>query len=327
MSYRLVKGTYMVVGGQPDGDSIRFRPDNEALLKKFPQGDAQITKSGKLKGSAQLRMEGLDSLELHYTTPADHQEPVAARRARDFLLLDLLGFQDVQFDSNETATSAVPPTVNGYLLTNGLDNAQNRRPVSFLFTGSTGRADGANVFVTANMLSASINARLLSAGEAYSLFYNDLPAVLRDFLGGLSTQARADNQGLWPSDKSLTGIQVSSRDALKKYVFFPKLYRRLKDYFVKTSASSLKGFDAWIRADPLNRDDTVWIEPLREMGNLHNTYKIAGARIKMLYRPEELVFQSQGALVAPVGQGVKNKLEGRLTQWPVPREDSVVADA
>jgi hypothetical protein len=59
MLYRLVKGEYVAVGGQPDGDSIRFRPDNVALLTGFPQGDAKISMTGPTKGSAQLRMEGV----------------------------------------------------------------------------------------------------------------------------------------------------------------------------------------------------------------------------------------------------------------------------
>ena len=302
MSYRLVKGEYAGIGGQPDGDSIRFRPDNEDLLKNFPQGDAEITKSGPTQGTCQLRFEGVDALELHYTTPADHQEINAARRVRDFLLLDLLTFDDVQFNTNETVTSSVPPAIPGYILTNGLDNAQNRRPVSFLFTGAPPEPDGSNVFVEAPMLTDSVNARLLSAGEAYPLFYNNLPAVLRDFLTNLATQARSSDGGLglWSADKSLQGIEAHAKDDLQEYVFFPKLYRRLKDYFQQTGADSLSGFDSWIRADPINRDDSVWIDPLRELRHLHSTYEVSNSNIKMLYRPEDLVFQSQSSLlVAP----------------------------
>src|SRR5436309_2720540 len=123
MSYRLVKGAFVTVGSQPDGDSVHFRPDNPDLLKNLPvgtnkEGDARIS----TKGESQLRMEGVDALELHFTTIADHQEINAARRARDVLLLTLLGFGEVQFNPNETATSSVPPAVPGYILTNGLDN-------------------------------------------------------------------------------------------------------------------------------------------------------------------------------------------------------------
>lgn len=295
MPYRLIKGEYQVVGAQPDGDSVRFRPTNPDLLKGFPQGDAEITKSGATKGTCQLRMEGLDALELHFTTPADHQEIKAALRARKVLLMDLLGFQDVQFNANETATSSVPQTISGYILTNGLDNKRNKRPVAFLSTGSTTRADGANVFVTASMLTDSINARLLAAGEVYPLYYDNLPADLRDALTKLAVQARAKGKGLWPADKSLKGIKATSKEDLKKYVFFPKLYRRLKDYFVKTGNTSLSGFDAWVRSDPTKkRDDMVWITPLMELGNLHNVYKVTGNRIKVLYQQEELVFKSEG---------------------------------
>jgi hypothetical protein len=300
MPYRLVKGDFQVVGGQPDGDSVRFRPNSADLLKGFPQGDAKISGSGPTKGTSQLRMEGLDALELHYLTPADHQEIKAARRARKVLLLDLLSFADVQFNANETATSSVPATIGGYILTNGLDSKQSRRPISFLFTGSTSRQDGSSVFVTTEMLVDSMNARLVAAGEAYPLYYNNLPADLRGFMTGLVAQARTDELGLWPIDKSLKGIKATSQEQLKKYAFFPKLYRRLKDYFEQTAANSLAGFDAWVRSDPTHRDDTVWISPIQELRHLHSTFKVSGAKIKMLYRPEELVFLSQGSMVGPI---------------------------
>jgi hypothetical protein len=206
----------------------------------------------------------------------------------------------VQFNESETATSSEPPAVRGYIFTNGLDNKRNRRPVAFLFAGTINRKDGSSVFVTPSMLPDSVNARLLVAGEAYPLFYNNLPTSLRDYLTEVSGKARSDGEGIWPADKSLKGIKATSKDDLMKHVFFPKLYRRLKDYFEQTNANSLAGFDSWVREDPLNRDDSVWISPLRELGNLHNTYKVAGGKIKMLFLPEELVFQSVGSLVTPV---------------------------
>ncbi len=290
MPYRIVKGEYEVKGAQPDGDSVHFRPTNPEFLKGFPQGDAKISKT---KGTCQLRMEGLDALELHFLTPADHQEIVAARRARDTLLFNILGFQDVQFNANETATSSVPQTISGYILTNGLDNGLNRRPVAFLFTGATKRVDGSDVFVTQSMLTDSVNAKLLAAGEAYPLYYDNLPAILRSFLTGIAAPARADGLGLWPADKSLKGIKATSNEDLKKHVYFPKLYRRLKDYFVKTGATSLSGFDAWVRADP-KKDDVVFILSIQELRHLHSTYKVSGQRIKMLFPPEDLVFKSVG---------------------------------
>jgi hypothetical protein len=205
----------------------------------------------------------------------------------------------LQFSPNETAQTSTPQTISGYILTNGLDNSRNLRPVAFLFKGSTNRVDGTDVFVTSSMLPDSVNARLLAAGEAFPLYYDNLPAVLRDSLTLIAAQARADNKGMWPADKSLKGIKATSNEDLKKHVFFPKLYRRLKDYFVKTGATSLSGFDAWIRADPKNRDDAVWISSIRELRHLHSTYKVSGNRIKMLFQPEDLVFQSAGSTVAP----------------------------
>jgi hypothetical protein len=62
MPFTLIKGTFHVVGYQPDGDSIRFQADqreNWGLLK----GSAVKLNA---RGHAQLRLEAIDTLETHY---------------------------------------------------------------------------------------------------------------------------------------------------------------------------------------------------------------------------------------------------------------------
>jgi hypothetical protein len=36
VSYTLIKGSYRVVGFQPDGDSVRFVPEDAALVNSLP---------------------------------------------------------------------------------------------------------------------------------------------------------------------------------------------------------------------------------------------------------------------------------------------------
>ena len=68
MAMFLIAGRFRITGAQPDGDSIRFAPNDPA------QWDL-ITGPNKVKrnasGAAQLRMDAIDTLETHYGESAD----------------------------------------------------------------------------------------------------------------------------------------------------------------------------------------------------------------------------------------------------------------
>ena len=89
----------MVVGKQPDGDSIRFVPDTPDLLEDLRRG-WRVRRSSD--GSVQLRLEGIDAPETHYGALA---QPLGAR-ARD-ALLELCGFSEIRRDEEEVV-SATP---------------------------------------------------------------------------------------------------------------------------------------------------------------------------------------------------------------------------
>ena len=52
-----LRGELVVVGKQPDGDSIRFVPDSPALLRRLRRADRVRVSSD---GSVQLRLDGID---------------------------------------------------------------------------------------------------------------------------------------------------------------------------------------------------------------------------------------------------------------------------
>jgi endonuclease YncB( thermonuclease family) len=62
MPMTLIKGEYRVVGAAPDGDSIRFYPDAADAWER-----AGLNVRPNAAGGAQLRLEGIDALETHYT--------------------------------------------------------------------------------------------------------------------------------------------------------------------------------------------------------------------------------------------------------------------
>src|SRR4051794_40153178 len=133
MSLYLVKGQYRIVGSQPDGDSVHFFPDDPAA---FTAVHLNAHLGGG--GAAQLRLDGIDALETHYTPPAHgghslHQ-PLELAHAAGARLLQLLGFTDVARDG-ETVTAAIPQAIPGYILTRFAD--KYGRPVALAFAGTT----------------------------------------------------------------------------------------------------------------------------------------------------------------------------------------------
>ena len=57
-------GTFRILSTEPDGDSIRFYPDDPAAWAPVPGPNAVRTNAG---GGAQLRLDGIDALETHYS--------------------------------------------------------------------------------------------------------------------------------------------------------------------------------------------------------------------------------------------------------------------
>jgi hypothetical protein len=80
MPFFVIKGAFHVVGYSPDGDSIRFRADDEANWAKL--AGPRVTLNAKRH--AQLRLDAIDTLETHFRNT--HQPLTLATKALDFLL-------------------------------------------------------------------------------------------------------------------------------------------------------------------------------------------------------------------------------------------------
>lgn len=265
MPYRVIKGEYVLAytdaggrirGGEPDGDSVWFRPARGA--RSFaglpgPDGrprDVDLNKAG----CAQLRFEGIDALELHYPG-RHHQKSPECVTARDHLL-DAIGFGPRQFATPTAGTIAVrvaaaaaPHPVPGYVLCRVVDRYQ--RPVSFAFAGTTTQRDGSDVHMNAADFGRSINAVAAREGNAYPAFYETLPWDIRNSIAQAAAAARAVPKGIWSVDTSATGTDVGSLAKLERAAIWPKLYRRLASYY-DAGATGLGGFLAWLR-DPQHR--------------------------------------------------------------------------
>ncbi len=211
--------------------------------------------------------------------------------ARD-KLLGALGFSNIVFFSDlpNKVQSADQDSLRGHVLSNGID--ANGRMIGFVYPGEPTQPDGADVFLDVALLDASLNAGLLAAGHAYPAFYATLPAALRTHLAGLSRAAREHQPALelWARSTADPNGAATIADlaALEQLVLWPKLFRRIVPYFA-AGFTNFDGFDAWLRAGPVDRDDGVFLLDRLEVGNLHDVITAAGNTIQMTVWPEDLI--------------------------------------
>ncbi|MFE2124543.1 hypothetical protein ACFW9U_28325 [Rhodococcus aetherivorans] len=298
--YTLIMGAFYILypdrpsqGPEPDGDTINFLPDNDDLIWALARFSGARPERRHL-GTYGLRFEGIDALETHFL--GRHQNLEFANRARD-RMLGLMGFGDVEFLPNNPnkIKAAEHHPVRGFVCANGIES--NGRVLGLVHPGEPPQQngpppDGQGVFVTEDLLDLSVNARLVHEGLAYAELYGTMPIDLADHLKATVADTRVAGKGLWPyeSVNMDTAATIGSLADLSELVMFPKLYRRLVSYFLANPGNDLGGFDAWVRADPIRRDDRV-ILPNRELGNLHDIYALDGNTLQLRVRPEELLFQ------------------------------------
>ena len=278
-------GTYRIVGTQPDGDSIRFYPDDPALWARVPGPTAVRTNAG---GGAQLRLDAIDALETHYSPGGGaslHQPLEFAHAARDELLRRL-GFREVKREG-ETVTGDAADEVAGFVLTRGAD--RYGRCVALAGGGDAPAASGTSTNVGVTLLRRTANHRLIVQGLAYPTFYLKLYPDLRAELAAQTAKARSAGTGLWAQDATETGVSVTGVETLTdEAVILPKLFRRLADYLhLGGGDPSLDGFLAYLA----QRDDRVLILSAGHYTSFDTVVAVSGRKVRLTSPPEDLVFQ------------------------------------
>ncbi len=250
MAFIWIRGRLAVVGYQPDGDSVRFIPDDLATVRKLQDGD-KVEPSEK-DGSIQLRLDAIDAPETHYE---DQAQPLATP-ARDTLVA-AAGFSGVQYDDG-TVTASTPETVPAAICASLVE--VNGRPVSLLVTGDTmtSHADGDEVD-PATVVDASVNAVQTSNGRAYLTLYTSTPAAVRTRFTELA-QAAMGAGSVWAADRS-GGFTVTRQSDIGPdgALILPKLFRRGTDYL---KADTKQTFLDWLTAQGAD-DDPVEVDGRR----------------------------------------------------------------
>jgi hypothetical protein len=277
-------GTYRIVASEPDGDSIRFYPDDPAQWERVPGTHAVQTNA---TGGAQIRLDGIDALETHYSPRGSgplHQPLQLAHQAGDELLR-WLGFRGVQRDGEEV-TAATPDRLPGFLLTRGAD--LYGRCVALAGRGDPPGRSGAQVNVNLTLLRRTANHRLMATGLAYPTFYLKLFPDLRRELAKQAQQARPKT-GVWALDRTQKGIEVKSLETLTDdAVIMPKLFRRLVDYLTLNDDDPvLTGFPAYLA----QREDRVFILSTGHYTGFDYVVEVKKQIVRLTTAPEDLVFQ------------------------------------
>lgn len=251
--YTIVHGKFVIIGFEPDGDSVRFIPDNPATLQNLP-GSRHIRFSHH-DGSVQLRFEGIDAPELHYGTSA---QPMG-ETARNALLKEM-GFEGVTFGNPAKptlVTGAAKDTIRGAILTQGADPFG--RPISYVFLDQAIwdlhlPEDEGWVFVDDRILHQCINIRLVAQGMAYYLGYTSTPEAHRTIFANTAISARGDRLGIWAMDTTADFVpeQAAVIDSIAKQLIFPKFFRRCIDY----EKAVRKGFQGNLKDWLISTEDT-----------------------------------------------------------------------
>jgi hypothetical protein len=287
MPLSVIAGTYKITGASPDGDSIRFYPDDPTVWAK-----QNIAAKPNAHGGVQLRLDAIDDLETHYTPPsAAHvwRQPTEYGAGAAARLLEILGFADVVRDDRGYVTSSDPAELPGYILTRLADTYG--RAVSLAYAGSRpGRigSDG-TAYVDLPELKRSVNFQLLAEGWVYPTFYSKLYVDFRNAMVDATVAARAAGLGLWPEDATLAGFSLTSGDQLTdSLIILPKLFRRLAEYFTDISGTiALSGFPQFLSSHP---DDALYTVPAGQATNLDTLVECKSPKLRLTVPPEQIVF-------------------------------------
>lgn len=270
MSFVVLKGRFAPQFGQPDGDSVRFIPDDPAPLFRLRRRGPP-PKVNKENGSVQLRYEGIDCLEKRAIQP----------------------FSNDATSSNLNLVAPQGADSRGYICTNQLD--PNGRPVCFVFTGETSIADGSRFHLDTQAISTSINAIQLERGHAYPLFYDTLYADLRLHLVSRTKDARQNGRGVWPADHTNSGFAWNSNLSAIPPIF-PKLWRRLDTYIRDETffspADPIANFKSYMES---LGEERVFIAGQERFTGFDDLVVTEGATIRLAADPMDMIVISEPA--------------------------------
>ncbi len=272
--YLVLKGKFVIVGKEPDADSIRFIADNLDLYEELHR-NYRIQPSRD--GSVQLRFEGIDATEVHYGSAA---QPLGTE-ARD-QLLSWMGFENIEYKGNRVQSSE-PEAISGVILTQAAD--ANGRPISYVLLEAEAKRlqDGDWTKVDTTLLKKTLNFKLLTQGLVYYTVYTSMHSSHRKLLRETALAARKANRGVWKVDETNEFVLIDKNSIIAPdgQVILPKLFRRCIDYLKSVDGGFSGNLQDWlisVSQGSRNENDRVLIRDSIEV-NLSDLIAQRNSRI------------------------------------------------
>ena len=268
MDYYLLKGNFHVVRYSPDGDSLMFEANRKTNWNKITTFHRELfdqkLKDGK--GVVQLRLQGIDALETHYSPRklfppkgksgkksskaeapkiGKFRQPAKYGDMATEKMLSMFGVESMKWRTFGSATyiseievkkgkktktykTKNSDPLQGYVIVNDMD--RKGRPISWVFAGTTKVRDGARLTTSqvGKMLKQSANYKLVSNGLVYPYFFFTLAAKLRNILMHAVLNAQRQKMNIWSEDETATGLKMNKFTQITDHhLIFPYLFRRL----------------------------------------------------------------------------------------------------
>ncbi len=281
MPFKVIKGTFHLVGYSPDGDSIRFKASDQSKWASLTGGKVKLNS----RNHAQLRIEAIDTLETHYEK--QHQPIEFADQAAS-QLFKLLGIKNVVWNPSRSQVTSAEDGVDGYIISRMAE--KYGRPVSFVFAGSHDFVDGQDIYLDKAIARKSVNFKLLTKGMAYPTFYDGMFYDLRELFAQGTSKARVAKLGVWSKDMTNKYFKVDNLlDITEAHVILPKLFRRMTAYIKMNGGFNPVDFVSSLSLVP----EKVLILSILHFTHFDNLISVNDdGQIRLDYQPEDIVFLS-----------------------------------
>jgi hypothetical protein len=289
-----LEGCWVVLDHAPDGDSVRFVPD-----QPIPVSQSMPRLRWSKDGALSVRLLGVDAPEIHYRRrgqPLWRQPPPWGERAAQ-ALLNFLGFPELQRNLAGRVVGAEPQACRGTLGILRVD--RYGRALALALRGEQGLTleDYGTRDVSLaweDLWEVSANRELLQQGHVYPLVHKDFPVNWRVSLSTSVQMARMQGKGVWRVDRTHCGVPLldaqTLRDTLESAcLIWPFLFRRLVD--IETCFRHASSSKAWLSR--LNRHTgLVSLSSVSGTVPFLDLISFTDGKLQLLVPPEEIVIHS-----------------------------------
>jgi len=297
--YRIVEGEIIKVS---DGDTVDFVARDLASVQNLPD-EGSPDRSG---GYFRLRLQGIDTPELHYPPPRSCFIEEAAKR-RGITLCELPSVMYAQPQGDEAGRVLSKLTglddkdvhyVPAFVLTRGPD--VYGRLISYIVLAEQvdGLVDNTNRVVDDDLLKRTLNYQMLAQGMAYYTGYSRMPQPHQDLFVACANKAREDGIGIWavaPGPLAEFTLIDEGSLAVNGQLILPKLFRRCISYLFAISADDYRGdFHSWMQKSATCQGasgDMVLVRGEAAPRAFDTLLECHGQTIKLLADPVDMVFQ------------------------------------